>query len=37
MKLTFLFQLVNKLQQVGEIDNLQHVCGVFGCVVCAKT
>ena len=37
MKLTFLLQLVNKLQQVGEIDNLQQVCGVFGGVVCVKT
>ena len=21
----------DKLQQAGKIDNLQHVCGVFGC------
>ena len=28
MKLTFLFQLVDKFQQAGKIDNLQQVCGV---------
>ena len=33
MKLTSLLQLVNKLQQVGKIDNLQQVCGVSGCAV----
>ena len=27
-----MLQLVDKLQQVGKIDNLQQVCGVFGCV-----
>ena len=33
MKLTSLFQIVDKLQQAGKIDNLQPVCSVFGCVV----
>ena len=32
MKLTSLLQLVGKLQKAGKIDNLQQVCGVFGCV-----
>ena len=32
MKLTSLLQLVDKLQQIGKIDNLQQVCGVLGCV-----
>jgi hypothetical protein len=32
MKLTSLLQLVDKLQQAGKFDNLQQVCGVFGCV-----
>ena len=27
--LTFLLQLVDKLQQAGKIDNLQQVCGAF--------
>ena len=30
MKLTSLWQLVNKLQQAGKIDNLQQVCDIFG-------
>ena len=30
--LTSLLQLFDKLQQAGKIDNLQQVCGVFGCV-----
>ena len=29
---TSLLQLVDKLQQASKIDNLQQVCGVFGCV-----
>ena len=33
MKLTSLLQFVDKLQQVGKINNLQQVCGVFGCVL----
>ena len=32
MKLTSLLQLVDKLQQVGKIDNFQQVCRVFGCL-----
>ena len=32
MKLTNVLELVDKLQQGGKIDNLQQVCGVFGCV-----
>ena len=32
MELTSLLQLVDKFQQVCKIDNLQQVCGVFGCV-----
>ena len=32
MKLTSLLQLVERLQQVGKIDNLQQVCSIFGCV-----
>ena len=32
MKLTSLLQLVDKVQQAGKIDNLQQVCGGFGCV-----
>ena len=30
--LTRLLQSVDKLKQTGEIDNLQQVCGVFGCI-----
>ena len=26
-------ELVDKLQQAGKIDNLQQVCGIFGCVL----
>ena len=26
-------EIVDKLQQAGKIDNLQQVCGVFGCVI----
>ena len=33
MKLTSLLQIVGKLQQAGEIDKLQQVRGIFGCVV----
>ena len=33
MKLTNLLQFVDKLQQACKIDNLQHVCGIFGCVL----
>ena len=29
-------KLVDKLQQAGKIDNLQQVCGVFGCVLHAQ-
>ena len=32
MKLTSLLQPVDKLQQVGKIDNLQQVCGNFSCI-----
>ena len=32
MKLTSLLQLIDKLQQVGKIDNLQQVRNVFGYV-----
>ena len=28
----FFQPLVDKLQQAGKIDNLQQVCGAFGCV-----
>ena len=27
-----LLQLVDKLQEAGKVDNLQQVCGVFGCM-----
>ena len=37
MKLTSLLQLVDKLQQVDKSDNLQQVCGVFGCVTGSGT
>ena len=29
-------KLVDKLQQADKIDNLQQVCGVFGCVLHAQ-
>ena len=32
MELTRFLEVVDKLQQAGKIDNLQQVCGVFGCV-----
>ena len=30
-------RVVDKLQQAGKIDNLQQVCGIFGCVLVNKT
>ena len=32
LQLDKIAQLVDKLQQVGKVDNLQKVFGVFGCV-----
>ena len=32
-KLIGLFQVVDKLQQASKLDNMQHVCGIFGAVV----
>ena len=32
MKMKSLLQLVEKLQQASNTDNLQQVCGVFRCV-----
>ena len=32
-----MMQLVDNLQQASKIDNLQHVCGVFGCVTLTLT
>ena len=29
--------MIDKLQQAGKIDNLQQVCGVFGCVKINQT
>ena len=33
MKSTGLLQLDDNLQQAGKVHNLQHVCGVSGCVM----
>ena len=32
IKLASLLPLVDRFQQVGKINNLEQICGVFGCV-----